>query len=387
MVLTHPLFNPTRIVEGQAFEEALFHILQERRWALVTSQGWTARGAVEKLMSRCGKPNSQYFNCDTNPTIQTVLDVAARLKNVDVCVGLGGGSVIDALKGAVVLCALNHNMETFISHLKDGASLPDNLITLPIIAIPTTSGTGSEVTPWGTIWGERGIKHSVNNNSIYPSNTILDPALTTTMSSELTIATGLDALSHAMEAVWNRRHTSLSDAMASQAISMITVSLINVLRNSNDLVARCQMQTAATIAGLAMGTTQTALAHSISYPFTSRFGMPHGLACSFTLGEIARYNMETDAKRLKPIALGMNCQIEEIPVQLENWFNKLGLPALVLNYITPNVTDSLDDNLITRARAANNIREVDGSKARELVRLALDRLIKSASENVLEASA
>jgi len=387
MVLTHPFFNPTRIIQGHAFEEALFAVLRDRRWALVTSQGWIARGAVKKLMSRCGKPMSQYFNCGKNPDIQTVLDVAAALKNVDVYVGLGGGSVIDALKGAAVLCALGNNIETFLSHLREETSLPNDLPTLPIIAIPTTSGTGSEVTPWGTIWGEQGIKHSVNDISIYPSHTILDPALTTTMPSELTIATGLDALSHAMEAVWNRRHTALSDAMASQAISMIRVSLLNVLRDPNDLAARRQMQTASTIAGLAMGTTQTALAHSISYPFTSRFGMPHGLACSFTLGEIARYNMETDANRLEPIASGMDCQIEEIPVQLENWFNKLGLPKLVLNYITPNVTDDLDDNFITRARAANNIREVDGSKAREIARLALDRLNKSASDNLLKVSA
>jgi alcohol dehydrogenase len=190
-----------------------------------------------------------------------------------------------------------------------------------------------------------------------------------------------------MEAVWNRRHTALSDAMASQAITMIRVGLFNVLRNSNDLAARRHMQTASTIAGLAMGTTQTALAHSISYPFTSRFGVPHGLACSFTLGEIARYNMETDAKRLEPIASGMSCEIEEIPAQLDNWFDKLGVPELVLNYITPSVTDDLDDNLITRTRAANNIREVDGSKAREIARLALDRLNKSASDKLLKVSA
>ena len=97
MVLTHPFYNPTRTVEGHTFEEALFDVLQGRQWALVTSQGWITRGAVEKLISRCGEPNAQYFNCDENPTVQTVIDVATRLKNVDVYVGLGGGSVIDTL--------------------------------------------------------------------------------------------------------------------------------------------------------------------------------------------------------------------------------------------------------------------------------------------------
>ena len=383
MVLAHPFYNPTRIIEGHPFDVALSDILQARRWALVTSQGWITRGAVDNLISHCGKPFAQFLNCDKNPTIQTVFDVAENLKNIDVYVGLGGCSVIDALKGAAVLCALKNNMEPFLNHLKEGTDLPDGLSNLQIIAIPTTSGTGSEVPPWGTIWGEQGIKHSVTHNSIYPSYAILDPVLTTTMPRELTIASALDALSHAMEAVWNRRHTALSDAMASQAISILRGDLVNVLRNPDNLIARCRMQTASTIAGLAMGTTQTALAHSISYPFTSKFGVPHGLACSFTLGEIARYNMETNANRMEPIAFGMNCKIDEIPVQLENWFDKLGVPELILKYITPSVTDDFDDNLITRARAANNIRDVDGAKAREIARAALDRLNNSTATNLI----
>ena len=315
-----------------------------------------------------------------------MLDVAAAVKNVDVYVGLGGGSVIDALKGAAVLSALDNNMETFLNHLREGTSLPNDLPTLPIIAIPTTSGTGSEVTPWGTIWGERGIKHSVNNISIYPSHTILDPVLTTTMPSELTIATGLDALSHAVEAIWNIHHVALSDAMASKAISILRSGLLNVVRNPDDLNFRRHIQTAATLAGFAMGTTQTALAHSISYPFTSQFGVPHGLACSFTLAEVARFNMETNFERLEPIALGLGCSVEEIPLQLENWFDELGVPELVLSYITPDIIDRLDDQLITRSRAANNIRAVDGSKAREIARLALYRLNKSTSDRVVRVS-
>jgi len=386
MVLTHPFRNPTRIIQGYDFHKALFEILQGRRWALVTSQGWIKRGAVKELVEQCGEPTVSYFDCKRNPTIQTVLNITSLLKDVDLYVGLGGGSVIDALKGAAVLCALNNDMDKFVSHLRDGIELPNDLPSLPLVAIPTTAGTGSEVTPWGTIWGENKIKHSVSSGSIYPTYAILDPNLTTTMSRELTITTGLDALSHAMEAIWNINHVALSDAMASKAISILRSGLLNVVRNPDDLNSRRHIQTAATLAGFAMGTTQTALAHSISYPFTSQFGVPHGLACSFTLAEVARFNMETNFERLESIALGLGCSVEEIPLQLENWFDKLGVPELVLSYITPDVINRLGDQLILRSRAANNIRAVDGSKAREIARLALNRLNKATSDKAARVS-
>lgn len=374
MVLTHPFHCPTHTIEGHAFDEALSAVLAGRRWALVTSRGWPKRGAVEKLIAHCGKPTSVFDRCEENPTIETVTNIAPHLKNAEVYVGLGGGSVLDALKGAAAFVALDHNLEPFLDHLREGTELPQNLPALPIIAIPTTSGTGSEVTQWGTIWGEDGIKHSVRHTSLYPSHAILDPALTATMPAELTISTGLDALSHAMESVWNRRHMAITDMMASQAISILRDNLLLAVTDPGNLEARRAVQTASTLAGLAMGTTQTALAHSISYPFTSRFGMPHGLACSFTLAEITRYNMATSPDRLSPIASGMNCSIEQIPVELEAWFDELGMAELVFEHISPEVTDELGDNLITRARAANNIREIDGPLARQLARTALDRL-------------
>ena len=89
------------------------------------------------------------------------------------------------------------------------------------------------------------------------------------------------------------------------------------------------MQTAAVLGGLAMGTTQTAIAHSISYPFTSHFGVPHGLACSFTLAECARYNSVEHPERLAPIAEGFDCQIKDIPVVIEDWFQDLGFASVL----------------------------------------------------------
>ena len=130
---------------------------------------------------------------------------------------------------------------------------------------------------------------------------------------------------------------------------------------------------AALLAGYAMGTTQTALAHSISYPFTAHFDMPHGFACSFTLPEVARYNAVDHPERLAPIAAGLSCPISEIPGVLEAWFDALELGPYIARYVSPDVTDQFGDNLITRTRAANNLRDVDGETARSLARHSLER--------------
>jgi alcohol dehydrogenase len=172
--------------------------------------------------------------------------------------------------------------------------------------------------------------------------------------------------------VWNKRHTEVVDMLAEQAIRLLRKHLNAVLDAPDNMQRRSRVQTAALLSGLAMGTTQTAAAHSISYPFTAHFGVPHGIACSFTLPEVARYNMVTDPGRLQPIADGLGCAIGDIPEHLESWFKELSIGALLGVYVTPDVTDTLEGNLITRARAANNIRDMDERAAKFIARAALE---------------
>ena len=374
MVLTHPFHCPVHVVEGHAYDEALETLLATRPWALVTSPSWITRGVVEELKSRCGEPVAVASDVMPNPRLSNVIKLAGALENASVVVALGGGSVIDATKGMVALNSVKGDLNILLSHLREGLALPKNITPIPIIAVPTTSGTGSEVTRWGTIWGDDAVKHSVTDPKLYPSHAVMDPELCRSMPRELTLSTGLDALSHAMEAVWNRRHSSVTDCMAEAAIRIIFENLLKVMDKPIDVAIRARLQTASMISGLAMATTQTALAHSISYPFTALFNMPHGIACSFTLAEVARFNATVAPKRLNPIARGIGCSVEELPDRLESWFDDLGVGVQVARYVEPAVTDELGDNLITRARAANNIRDVDGSLARQLARTALDRL-------------
>ena len=193
------------------------------------------------------------------------------------------------------------------------------------------------------------------------------------MPRELTLTTGLDALSHAMESVWNRKHSPLTDALATRAIQMLDANLSWALDHPDDRAVRETLQTAALISGLAMGTTQTAIAHSMSYPFTARFGVPHGLACSFTLPAVARYNAEEYPDRMGPIAAGLSCLPDSVPETLERWLDALGIGAVLAKYVTPAMGNQIGRGLITTARAANNIRSIDEAGAQTLVQTALQR--------------
>lgn len=371
--MSRPFHCPTRIHSAWPFDTAVAGLLAERKWLLVTSAGWTQRGAIEVLTATAGQPVAIIDSVPVNPRVSDIEKLSADIPSADVAVALGGGSVIDAAKGIVALTALGNDLKPLLAHLKDGLELPNTFAPIPIIAVPTTSGTGSEVTRWGTIWGDENVKFSLHNPTLFPIDAVIDPALCTSMPPDVTLSSGLDALSHAMEAVWNQNNTPLSDHFASVAITSLRENLDQVMADPENVESRRRVQIAALLAGYAMGTTQTALAHSISYPFTAHFNMPHGFACSFALPEVARYNAVDRPERLAPIAAGLSCSISEIPDVLEAWFDALELGPCIARYVSPDVIDQFGDNLITRARAANNLRDVDGETARSLARRSLER--------------
>lgn len=371
--MSRPFHCPTRIHSGSSFGTAVAGLLADRKWLLVTSAGWSKRGAIEVLTAAAGQPVATIDSVPANPRISDIEKFSAGMPSVDVAVALGGGSVIDATKGIVALTALKKDLTPLLTHLKNGLELSNTFAPIPIIAVPTTSGTGSEVTRWGTIWGDENEKFSLHNPALYPSDAVIDPALCTSMPHDVTLSSGLDALSHAMEAVWNQNNTPLSDHFANVAISILRENLDLVQSDPQSVETRRRLQMAALFSGYAMGTTQTALAHSISYPFTAQFGMPHGFACSFTLPEVARYNSAVHPERLAPIAAGLSCAISDIPGALESWFDELNLGHYLAGYVSPDVTDQFGDSLITPARAANNLRDVNGRIAQSLARRSLER--------------
>ncbi|MBI3358978.1 MAG: phosphonoacetaldehyde reductase [Nitrospirae bacterium] len=281
--------NLVRIVSAiGAFERLVDFLPDNGRILLVTTAGFTRRGLSQKVIEQLGKARVLVFDEITpNPELNDLDQATTRFvpEPITGIVAIGGGSVMDAAKvlSVTLPCGFSHPLHKVLREAS-GHQWQKNL---PVIAVPTTSGTGAEVTPFATVWdGRQKKKHSVTGELIYPQLALLDPELTLSLPEQETLYTALDAISHSLESLWNNNRTPVSEAFATQALRLAIGAFPIVLGRPGDLTARAKMQQASMLAGLAISQTRTAIAHSISYPLTIHYGVPHGLACSFTLIEI-----------------------------------------------------------------------------------------------------
>jgi alcohol dehydrogenase len=373
-----PIFdNPVAVYSGDEGVETLAALLAHRDYLLVTSAGWPQREVPRRIAAACGAPVAVIDTIRENPALAelTALEpVTAPLQGRPLAiVALGGGSVIDAAKAVAVALAPEGGMGTVEKTVLGTDALPDVLSLPPLYCLPTTAGTGSEVTRTATVWDrESGAKYSLADDRLYPTAAVLDPALTASAPPALTLATALDALSHAMEAVWNVNHNPVSDAFATAAIARVKRNLPRAVAQP-DLGVRRELQHAALLAGLAISSTRTALAHSISYPLTARFGLRHGLAVSFTLPDVAAYNLVTHPGRIQSIAEAFGVRTgEELPDALRAWLSALGVYQEVRRHIDVRRVGELGLGIITPGRADNNIRPATAADAHALLYAALD---------------
>ena len=226
---------------------------------------------------------------------------AASAAGADAVAALGGGSTIDTGKGLRVMLGM------------DGV-LPEgvNVITKPLppmIAIPTTAGTGSECTSAAVIRDkERGVKISYTDQNLAPTLAVLDPELTRTMPAAITAGTGMDALSHCIEALQSINNQLISDGLALQAIRLITRSLPKAVADGNDMEARGEMLLAATMAGLAFSNTLVGLTHAAAHSVGATYRMPHGTACGLFLPFAMEFNIDVagDVYALAAQAMGID---------------------------------------------------------------------------------
>ena len=244
-------------------------------------------------------PEQMFHNVETNPTFtlcQEIMDVS-RQGAFDGVLAIGGGSVMDTAKCA--LAVLGTDGEQLEEILAFSDPFPHRV---PAVFVPTTHGTGSEVTMWCTLWNlETLTKHSFSHPDLYPDVAVLDPELTLTLPMDISLATTLDALSHSFEAVWNKNANDTSTEHAIKAIVTILeqVPLLKTQPGNRDV--RKRLLHASTTAGLAFSNTRTAAAHSISYPLTLHFGMPHGIAASISLLPLLNINGSTIEPTLERI--------------------------------------------------------------------------------------
>jgi phosphonate metabolism-associated iron-containing alcohol dehydrogenase len=340
--------------------------LSTKRVLLVTTKGSLKR-FFKNAYEHEGNRLMIIDDVKSNPTFQNIESQYDRINhnNYDLIIALGGGSVIDTAK--VLSLFPKQRPENFsLAYLSNKDNF-EELNYLPVMAIPTTAGTGSEVTPWATVWDfESKKKLSFENQKMWAKTCLCDYSLTTTMSKELTINTGLDALSHALESIWNKNSNDLSKTLAIKASKEIIhiLPLLKADLTNNDL--RKKMMNAANTAGRAFSKTKTATAHALSYQMTIDHGLAHGIACSYTIPTIIKAIMNSE--QLKET---QDLLIEiwgKRPYQSSvNFFSELGI---ALNYQKYGISkEEMIDNIHS---AANNPRGQNGVVPTEKLKQAFE---------------
>ena len=281
--------NPVRIRFGAGSLDGIGGLVHGRAYCLVTYDQAIFHDIAQRIAVTAGPAALTIDNVIPNPNFDMLTEACARFAAAQpvpqVIVALGGGSVIDAAK---VVAAGGKGFDAVKRFLEDGVG-EDALTAIPIIAIPTTAGTGSDVTSWASVWDtDNGRKYSLSRRSLYATDALIDPELMVGMPRELTVSTALDALSHSLESIWNVNGNPISTNHAVNAATEILTVLPGLVEDLGNLDLRVRIARAATFAGLAFSNTKTALAHAISYPITLRHGTPHGLACSFSLPMVMR---------------------------------------------------------------------------------------------------
>lgn len=273
-----------------------------KKGLLVTSRFFVKDGTSEKILKESGGILSVvYGNVSPNPDVSEVDECAELLRSsgAEFVVAVGGGSVIDCAKAAAGVALTGNSISRYHG---TGIQLPPEHI--PLIAVPTTAGTGSEVTCVSVLTDHRkGIKAPVVSNGFYPRYAVLDPVLTYSMPQKIAASSGIDVLSHALEAFWSRGHQPICDAMALHAGELVFTYLRRSCADSGDHEAKDKMCEASLFAGLAFTLPKTTSSHACSFPLTNKYNIPHGEACGLTLDYFTRINAEgPEGKRIDDFA-------------------------------------------------------------------------------------
>ena len=348
--MPHRYHNPVAIRFGAGVLAELPEALRGRRAVLVTFPEAEGLGLVARCRAILGEALVAVEDrIEPNPDVSYLAAMYERFWRdhgaADAVVAVGGGSAIDTAKALMVGTATGRFDELVALLAKGTPFVPARV--KPLIAIPTTAGTGSEVTPWATIWDRAaGKKHSLHLPETWPEAALVDPDLMLTLPRSVTVQSGLDALSHALESIWNVNANPISDTFAVAAAREVLATLPALVGRLDDRELRARMALAALKAGLAFSNTKTALAHSISYEMTLRFGLPHGIACSFTLPMVLERAAGADAGRDAVLAAIFDGDLAGAPRKLREFLARVGVKTEFSDY---GVTDEDSRRLVAQA--------------------------------------
>lgn len=304
----YEFFCPVKIVVGhKALEHIPFELstLQAKRPMIITDKGVRGAGLLEHVASVFESVESQvvaiFDDVPPDSSLQTVRKAAAvyRKNNCDAIIAIGGGSVIDTSKGVNIL--VSEGGDDLLKY--SGAhNLPKPL--KPLFVIPTTSGTGSEVTMVAVIFDtDKGVKLPFTSHFLMPNVAILDSRMTLTLPSHITAMTAMDALTHAVESYTCIGANPMSDAYATAAIRKISQNIMKVMDNPKDPEGRLELAQGSTMAGVALSNSMVGLVHALGHSLGAVCHLPHGLCMGLFLPYVLEYNQEINGERIGELLL------------------------------------------------------------------------------------
>ncbi len=324
----------------------------------IFSKNGETRGYKEYLIKRYDFNQNHIVHIDSYPTIQILESFKNELKGIkfDMILAIGGGSVIDTGKVLSVFLdnQSNYDLKTIIHSPKK----LDKSNKIELNVFPTTAGTGAEVTQFATIWDfENSKKYSLDHKSLLPEYYFLDSQFLETLKNQKLLNPLLDAISHAFESLWNknRNHESIDYSLKSLKLHKDSLEKINSEDSSYSLE---NMLLASNLAGKAINITRTSIAHSISYPLTAEYRIPHGLACSFTIPKILQFVSE-DTVINENISL-----LEDVSYLL----NKLDLQNKIRDYLDDDKIEIPYEDFVSK-RSENFIFNTNEKDIRDFINL------------------
>ena len=305
---------------------------------LVTDPGVVAAGGGRPARRAARECRPRHpgvlLDIEANPRAETVDATAAagRAHGADMVIAVGGGSALDSGKGAAAV--LTHGGSIFDYEGLDKVPGP----TVPVIAVPTTAGTGSEVTAWSIVIDPaRNYKMAIGGAHLSPRLAFVDPELTLSLPSTFTAMTGVDALTHAIEAFTARCSNGISDGLALYAVELISGHIEHATADGDDIEARSGMLLGSLIAGLAFGNADTAAVHAMAEALGGVMDIPHGVANAMCLPHVMRFNLAAVPDKTARLGRAMGLAAHDLPVDEAAAATVDGVTALLKRLGTPSL--------------------------------------------------
>jgi alcohol dehydrogenase class IV len=322
---------------------------------IITDQGVWNAGLVKKPQQLLEAAGFQIEVINTTPPepeaehVNTILNSVNSL-NCEMVIGIGGGSSMDVAKLIAVLLTNDIPLRDLLN------KVPIRQRGLPTLMVPTTAGTGAEVTPNAIVLvPEEELKIGIVSSKLMPDCVILDPWMTVKLPAAITASTGMDALTHAIECYTSKKANPFSDTFAIKAITLISRSIRRAFRNGEDIDARHDMLLGAMLGGMSIATSSTTAVHALAYPLGGKYRIPHGLSNAILLPHVMKFNQDAAAEKFRDIAAAMGIPVgalstsQAADAMIESLYTLISNLNIALTLKDKGITDADLDFLVAAA--------------------------------------